>query len=98
MSLPEIGRRWRRRRPRGVTRGLAYGEEHRARMSPSTGARPPQALIVRLAPGGVNGNRLRLNRLSERPLREMRGQFSVRGKEKATASSGLKCGSETRRE
>jgi hypothetical protein len=59
-------------RTEGATRGLAYGEEHRARHEPKHGARPPQALIVRLEPGGVNGNRPRLNRLSERAFCELR--------------------------
>jgi hypothetical protein len=39
---------------------------------PEHGTQPPQALIVCLVSGGVNGNRSRLNRLSEMGLPEIR--------------------------
>jgi hypothetical protein len=51
---------------RGATRDLAYGES--SGWGALVCAPPPQTLIVRLGPSGVNDDRQRLNRLSERTL------------------------------
>lgn len=80
--------------PRGNPRPCLWGRAPGA-YEPEHGAQSPQALIVRLVPGGVNGNRPRLNRLSEMLLRHA-GDYArgtgVRRRPSLTSGWGVRGG------